>query len=113
MTTFSQRVWDRTWPILLAFLSPFLWVIRQFIIAYTILYIRVFRDKRISDQMKCPACGCRKKHKIQFLVALRAVVHRCELCTAEWSVDPVIPADKWVLIRPENSKALPFEEPKK
>src|ERR1039458_3686152 len=61
-----SRVWEFTWPKLIWLLTPVLWAGKFVIQLYVLLYIRVFNDKKISTRAKCPACGCRKEHKIHF-----------------------------------------------
>lgn len=82
---------------LLWILSPILWVLKKVATYYILFWVRTFGDKRISPRAKCPSCGCRKKHKIQFSRVYNAILHQCVQCGAEWGVDPIYPVGKWLL----------------
>ena len=91
----SSLIWEKTWPILITLLTPFLFVGRVILTLVFRVYMRVFRNPKISQQEKCPGCGIEKTHKIEYSAAIERILHTCGLCGAVWPSMPVRPADRW------------------
>jgi C4-type Zn-finger protein len=68
--------------------------IRAFRTILAALYMHYF--VRSDKRAKCPACGYRKKHAVQFIPVARQILHTCVYCKAEWMENPMIPAEKWM-----------------
>ena len=91
------KAWLLAWVLFV--LTPFLWVGRMAIVSYYWAWIHTFGDKKIRPDAKCPACGVRKLHKIQYSEVYHSVLHRCEQCSAEWGTEPIYPFEKWQIAR--------------
>ena len=50
---------------------------------------------QVSGNAKCPACGIRKKHKVEWAEAYERVMHACSRCSAHWAESPVASIDLW------------------
>jgi hypothetical protein len=96
---FFVDLWEQFWPFLLWLLTPLFFVVRQGIALVVWLDIRYLRDYKVSDTAKCPACGIRQKHSIQFAEDYACVLHTCGLCKAEWGSNTILPYDKWKVER--------------
>jgi hypothetical protein len=89
-------VLGKTWPILLGVLSPALFVIRTGIRYWLIFKVfRVTKQRRADPKMLCPACGWGKDHPFKYDATLRAIVHECPLCKANWSSPCFVNAESW------------------
>ena len=49
----------------------------------------------VSESAKCPACGIRKKHNIEWSEDYEKVMHSCARCKARWAESPVAGIDLW------------------
>jgi len=107
MNEHAKKTWTKVWPILLVILTPFLLIARMCIAGYYILYARLILDVIVSSHSKCPSCGTRQEHKIQFSRGYNKVIHQCPRCSAEWGEDPVLPVERWQIVQvPEVDKNL-------
>lgn len=75
----------------LVVVKPFLAILVRLVA----LYIRLFHDYKIDSKSKCPACGCRKEHKMFYSRQYKAVIHQCAQCVAVWGQAPIVPPEKW------------------
>lgn len=82
---------------------------RKFIWLWSLHFLKLARirmEKRSLTE-KCPACGHRAPHKIEWTAKLTfadntrgAIVHTCAICGAEFGERPVIPSKFWLVARP-------------
>lgn len=106
----SSSIWQKTWPWIVVLLSPFLWLIRQFLAFVLWIDLRFIHDLKVSDKMKCPSCGNRKKHEIHFAEDFGCVIHICSVCKAQFGSPTVLPIEKWPTKRPITEKEKSFGE---
>jgi hypothetical protein len=57
------------------------------------LYVHFFVQS--SSTAKCPCCGIREKHKMQWSEMLVKLMHVCARCHAMWAESPLVEAAKW------------------
>lgn len=87
----------RLWLLTLALFIPRLVVTVCVWINFYIVkaYLRLFTDKKISRRQKCPSCGVRKKHRIEWSNLYECVMHYCPDCKAEYGTKPVQDISTW------------------
>jgi len=90
---------EELYPVLLIVLTPFLFCIRWTLVAYQLAYVRTIGDIKVSNSLKCPACGIRQEHKMTFSETYQALIHQCARCSAEFASPPVVAAEKWHIER--------------
>lgn len=66
------------------------------------LRLYVYLLVQANSRAKCPCCGVREKHKMQFGVGLRKLVHFCARCGANWAEEPMVSADRWAMTLPQD-----------
>jgi len=66
------------------------------------LYVHFFVQS--SSSAKCPCCGIREEHKMQWSEMLQKLLHVCTRCRAMWAESPLVEAAKW-------KTSLEVEEP--
>lgn len=70
------------------------------------LWRRKLARVTVDPDRKCPACG-HAKGTIRFDPPRRQIIHRCQLCWAQWGEPPIVRADDWCPQRtPEESVSL-------
>jgi hypothetical protein len=57
------------------------------------LYVHFFVQS--SSTAKCPCCGVRAEHKMQWAEVLEKLMHVCARCHAAWAESPLVDAAKW------------------
>lgn len=95
------EIWKRItenylWTVLFFLLSPFLFLARSAVKG--LLLIQVFRrtrQKRTDPKMMCPGCGWRTGHEFKYDAYLKAIVHECPRCKANWCSPTFKVAEEW------------------
>jgi ribosomal protein S27E len=64
----------------------------------------VHKFSKVDVDAKCPGCG-HFSGTIRFSAEQRVVVHRCNICGAEWAEAPIVNADDWAP-KPDQLQAL-------
>lgn len=77
-------------------------------IVFHLLRLRIHYLAQVSETAKCPACGVRAKHKIQWADVYQAVMHECGRCKAHWGEKPLVKLEAW-FVKP---LPLPGEQPR-
>ena len=62
---------------------------------FNLVRLRVHYLVEVSESAKCPACGIRQKHKIQWVDDYQSVMHECARCKAHWGEKPVAKLEAW------------------
>ncbi len=55
----------------------------------------VYYTLQANGRAKCPCCGTRTKHRVQYSDALGVLVHNCARCSAYWSEACMVDPTKW------------------
>lgn len=74
---------------------------------FHLLRLRIHYFAQVSEKAKCPACGVRAQHKIQWADMYQAVMHECGRCKAHWGEKPLVKLEAW-FVKP---LPLPGEQP--
>jgi len=95
MRVYLSKMWDKVWPILVLVLSPALFICRIIVVSYLRWYAYTFLDRQVNPRAKCPSCGIKQGHVIQYSRDYEAVIHVCGQCKAEWAEPTVLPVERW------------------
>ena len=72
------------------------------------LYVHFF--VRASLKEKCPACGHRAKHGIEWQREVQALFHECAVCHAFWKEPPILNAQSWNIGADEVARQTPPQQ---
>jgi len=96
--------WEVLLPYLLIALTPFLYVINKATSLYIWIVLKWLTDPKIDLKAKCPACGHRQDHKLEYNPQYECIIHTCSRCFAEWGQAPVVSASRWKVVSVPDQK---------